>query len=334
LISPFDPLSQANLLLTGNSGIALGSRAARSQPPCVKALKVISRMRGGSQSRLMLGDDRNLWVVKFKNNPQHLRVLANELMATQIAEEIGLPVPVSGIIDVSQSLIEGNPQMYIDRGFSGRELCSSGLQFGSQFAGGMLSGQVTDSLAEEQLLNASNVEQFAGILAFDKWTGNDDCRQVVYRRNGTRPGYSVVFIDQGACFNSGEWIFRDAPLKGVYSRDVVYSSVTGWDSFEPWLSKIENFDPASLGEIAAGIPKEWYGEDTFALNILVERLISRRGRVRDLIQEFRYSSRVPFPNWRSQVTTALPYLLPRCRKRAARQSALIRPVRGIRSANN
>ena len=37
-------------------------------------------MRGGAQSQLMLGVGRKaLWVVKFQNNPQHLRVLANEL---------------------------------------------------------------------------------------------------------------------------------------------------------------------------------------------------------------------------------------------------------------
>jgi hypothetical protein len=79
----------------------------------------------------MLGDDHNLWIAKFKNNPQHLRVLANELIGTRIAEAIGLSVPVSGIIEVSQSIIETNPQLYIDQGPNRRELCSSGLEFGS-----------------------------------------------------------------------------------------------------------------------------------------------------------------------------------------------------------
>ena len=39
-------------------------------------------MRGGAQSQLMLGADGKLWVVKFQNNPQDVRVLANELIAT------------------------------------------------------------------------------------------------------------------------------------------------------------------------------------------------------------------------------------------------------------
>lgn len=152
MFHPLGRSSQTDLSRTVNSGMVRESRSERTPPPCVRAVKVISRMRGGAQSRLMLCDDRNLWIVKFKNNPQHLRVLANELMATQIAGAIGLPVPVSGIIDVSQSLIEENPQLYIDQGSKGRELCSSGLQFGSQFAGGMISRQIVEYLAEEQLL--------------------------------------------------------------------------------------------------------------------------------------------------------------------------------------
>lgn len=102
---------------------------------------------------------------------------------------------MSGIIEVSESLIEGSPQLYIHHGPKGRELRSSGLQFGSQFAGGMISRRPVEYLADEQLLNARNLEQFVGILAFDKWTGNDDYRQVVYQRSGAERGYSAVFID-------------------------------------------------------------------------------------------------------------------------------------------
>ncbi len=51
------------------------------------------------------GADGKLWVVKFKNNPQHLRVLANELIATRLAAAVGLTVPVSDVVEVSEWLI-------------------------------------------------------------------------------------------------------------------------------------------------------------------------------------------------------------------------------------
>ncbi len=43
----------------------------------VTAVQQIRRMRGGAQSHLMLGSDGHLYVVKFQNNPPHIRVLAN-----------------------------------------------------------------------------------------------------------------------------------------------------------------------------------------------------------------------------------------------------------------
>ena len=39
--------------------------------------------------------DDHFYVVKFRNNPQHMRVLANEMLATRLAERAGLPVPVT-----------------------------------------------------------------------------------------------------------------------------------------------------------------------------------------------------------------------------------------------
>ena len=55
----------------------------------VIAIQQIRRMRGGAQSHLMLASDGNLYVVKFRNNPQHIRVLANELLATRLGAAIG-----------------------------------------------------------------------------------------------------------------------------------------------------------------------------------------------------------------------------------------------------
>jgi len=38
---------------------------------------------------LMLGADGHVYVVKFQNNPQHTRVLANELLASRLAAAAG-----------------------------------------------------------------------------------------------------------------------------------------------------------------------------------------------------------------------------------------------------
>lgn len=48
----------------------------------ISAVQHIRRMRGGSQSHLLWASDGNYYVTKFQNNPQHIRVLANEIFAS------------------------------------------------------------------------------------------------------------------------------------------------------------------------------------------------------------------------------------------------------------
>lgn len=254
-------------------------------------------MRGGAQSHLMLGADGNAWVVKFRNNPQHLRVLANELLATRLGAAIGLTVPQCDVVEVSAWLIERTPELEMQLGGGRKERCAPGLQFGSQMVGGLMPGHVADYLPEEQLAEVKNLREFAGALALDKWTCNANGRQALFHRRGREKRYSATFIDQGFCFNAGEWRFVDAPLRGVYARNAVYREVTGWESFEPWLSRIETFAAEKVWEIAETIPPECYEGDAAAIEQLAEKLLERRGRVRDLITGFRESSRQPFPNW-------------------------------------
>ncbi len=271
----------------------------------VVAVQAIRRMRGGAQSQLMLGADGELWVVKFQNNPQHLRVLANELIATKLAEAVGLTVPASDVMEVSDWLIANSPGMHVEMGRH-REPYRAGLQFACRFVGGLMPGQVVDYLPEPQLDEVRNLAEFAGMLALDKWTGNSNGRQAVFARKPRERLYRATFIDQGFCFNAGEWSFPDSPLRGVYMRNRVYAGVTGWQSFEPWLSRMETMKPAKVWSIAEQVPPEWYGGETAMLERLLELLLARRGRVRELIAAFRDSNREPFPMWEKKVTVAVP----------------------------
>jgi hypothetical protein len=263
----------------------------------VLAVQAIRRMRGGAQSQLMLGADGKLWVVKFQNNPQHLRVLANELIATRLAEAVGLTVPVCDVVEVTEWLVANSAEMQVELSRGGRERYKAGLQFGSRFVGGLMPGQVVDYLPEPQLREVRNLAEFAGMLCVDKWAGNCNGRQAVFERKPRERRYRATFIDQGFCFNAGEWTFPDTPLRGVYQRNLVYEDVTGWQSFEPWLSRIEAMQADALWQIAEAVPPEWYGGDTATIERLMEQMLQRRGRVRELIAQFRDSSREPFPMW-------------------------------------
>lgn len=272
----------------------------------VLAVQAIRRMRGGAQSQLMLGSDSRLWVVKFQNNPQHLRVLANEFLASRLAAAVGLSVPHTDVVEVTDWLIANTPTMRFSGLSEEAQPYRAGLQFGSQFVGGLMPGQVLDYLPEPQLEDVRNLNEFAGMLCIDKWTGNSNGRQAVFERRPRERRYRASFIDQGFCFNAGEWSFADAPLRGVYQRNLVYRKVTGWKALEPWLSRVETMQPETVWSIAEQVPPEWYAGDQGALELLLEQLLLRRSRVRELIAAFRDSSRNPFPLWNEGATVTVP----------------------------
>jgi hypothetical protein len=285
------------------------------------AIEHVRRMRGGAQAQLMRCDDEAYYIVKFQNNPQHLKILAKEMLATRLAARLGLIVPQVEVIEVRPEMITYTPDLVIQLGL-GRKPCAAGKQFGSQFPGHPARVAVHDFLPDEQLRGVRNLSDFLGVLVFDKWTCNTNGRQAIFFREPAgqtataasagppdadgdaspvyaAQGYTAMMIDFGFCFNAGEWDFPDAPLRGLYSRHRVYDGVAGMESFEPWLARLEKkITERVLGEEAAQIPPEWYGGDWRALEHLIDRLYRRRERVRELILSARNSGREPFPNWK------------------------------------
>lgn len=253
-------------------------------------------MRGASQPHLLRCEDGENYVVKFQNNPQHVRVLANEMLASRLALLVGLPVPHPAFVDVPPELIARHP-------FHGMQPCrphvAPGLQFGSRFPGAPSQTLVVDFLPDSLLRGMKEMGVvFLGGFVFDKWTCNCDGRQVIFYRGADEEEYSASLIDHGFCFNDGEWNFPDSPIRSLYPRRLVYESVRGLGSFEPFLSRIENLGAAELEASVKEIPAEWCGEDSGRLDRLLERLYERRRRLRQAIVDAKNSPLGPFPNWK------------------------------------
>jgi hypothetical protein len=264
----------------------------------LRAVEQIRRMRGGAQSHLMRCSDGRYYVVKFQNNPQHRRILVNELLGTQLAGRLGLPTPPVAVVDVPAELIRHTTELVIELG-RGKIPCQAGLQFGSRYPGDPRVLSLHDFLPDEQLREVENVHDFAGMLVFDKWTCNTNGRQALFVREAGRESYKALMIDQGFCFNAGEWGFPDAPLRGLYARQRVYEGVTGMESFGPWLERLETrIGESVLDELGKQVPPEWYEDDQEALYRLLEHLLRRRSRVPELLLEAKNSVRQPFPNWK------------------------------------
>jgi hypothetical protein len=263
----------------------------------IAAVQHIRRLRGGSQSQLLRASDGHYYATKLMQNPQHIRVLANEMLATRLGELLGLPVPRVTAIEICDWLIEHSSELRID--LAGSQIVpKAGLHFGSAYAIDPAEPVLFDYLPEALLQQVTNLAAFGRALVLDKWTCNADGRQAVFTRSSkARNAWRAVFIDQGYCFNAGEWTFPDCPLRGVYAKNCVYAHVKGWDAFEPALTRAEEMDIGDIWRIAAEIPEEWYEFDRDGLSRLIETLHNRRSVIRDLITAFRTSSRNPFPLW-------------------------------------
>jgi hypothetical protein len=288
------------------------------------AVEQIRRMRGGAQAHLMRcvatssgpaasptlsssvvagssirrGEESGYYVVKFQNNPQGARILANELLATRLAARIGLPAPPVAVVEVRQELVAHTDDLVMQLG-RGRAPCRAGLQFGSRYPGSPAETVVYDFLPDEQLREVQNLSDFCGMLVFDKWTCNTNGRQAIFFRTAADSRYRAQMIDNGFCFNAGEWNFPDAPLRGIYARHRVYEGVRGIEAFEPWLSRLEErIGEAAVEEAASQIPPVWYEDKADALEKLLEQLLRRRKLVSDLIVAAKKSSAQPFSNWK------------------------------------
>lgn len=274
----------------------------------VQAIRLIRKLRGGAQSHLMECDDRRFYVVKFRNNPQHRRILVNEWISAAFLRYLQISVPDTAIVNVSAEFLEKTPDAYLQLG-SKHLAIEPGWHFGSAFPGDPARMAVYDFIPDLLLDKVVNLADFLGVLVFDKWAANADSRQSVFYRarlrqwvSGadeylTRTGFVANMMDHGYVFNGPHWTFADSPLQGLYFRPSVYQHVRSFDDFQPWLDRVTHFPEEVVDDALKQLPPTWLEGDEDSVKQLMTKLMSRRKRVPDLIRDSTSGRINPFPNW-------------------------------------
>src|SRR5438105_4883929 len=83
---------------------------------CGERGRHIKKMRGGAQSHLIGGDDGCFYVVKFLNNPQHRRILVNELVCSTLLRYLQIACADVALIDVTPEFLSANPLVTLEVG--------------------------------------------------------------------------------------------------------------------------------------------------------------------------------------------------------------------------
>jgi hypothetical protein len=275
----------------------------------VNARRFIRKMRGGAQSHLLEAADDAYYVVKFRNNPQHRRILINELIASEILAHLQIAAPEYSIVGISPEFLAANPEVHIQLG-SRRLDVEPGWHFGSRHPGDPGRMSIYDFIPDALMGQVANVEQFRAILVFDRWVGNADGRQAVFFRAqlqdwltgvGIPPrklGFVVSMIDHGFAFDGPHWNLPESAITGLYPRRIVYEGVKSIEAFDPWLTRVRNFPEELLDRALRRIPREWlHHGDEDALEKMLESLLRRKKRIPELMQDCRSAPGNPFPNW-------------------------------------
>jgi hypothetical protein len=268
------------------------------------AIRHVRKMRGGAQAHLLEADDANWYVVKFRNNPQHWRVLVNEALCATFLDFLKIAAPQTALIQVTGDFLAANPDVSFSLG-SKHVPVAPGWHFGSRYPGDPGRTAVYDFLPDALIAGVVNLEDFRAILVFDKWVGNTDGRQSVFYRalvrreaaQVARPGFVARMIDHGFAFNGPGWDFGDSPIQGIYARHSVYDSVRSLEDFQPWLGQVMHFPEEVIDQAWKRVPSDWIAGDEDALERLLERLYERRARMPELIGACRANRVNPFRNW-------------------------------------
>jgi hypothetical protein len=274
------------------------------------ARRHIRKMRGGAQSHLVEADDGQFYIVKFQNNPQHRRILVNELVASVFLKYLQLSSAEAALIHVGEEFLRANPDVSIELGAS-RVPAATGWQFGSRYPGDPSRVAVYDFVPDTLLHKVRNLSDFLGALVFDKWVSNADGRQAVFFRARVREwlpgaadahaltmGFVALMIDQGFAFNGPDWDFKDSPVQGLYPRKLVYDGVGSLEQFEPWLERVIHFPEEVVDQAYKQVPPEWIPGEQDEFEAMLEHLMRRRKRVPDLISDARRAKHSPFANWK------------------------------------
>ena len=121
---------------------------------------MVRLMRGGTQAQLIQTNDLGFYVVKFINNPQHRRILANEMPSSLLLIHLGLPTPPMPLVSLdARFLLDHRDDVYI-QGKHERISPRPGQHFGSSYPGSPFKDVVYEFLPDVVLSQIVNIEAF------------------------------------------------------------------------------------------------------------------------------------------------------------------------------
>ena len=262
----------------------------------ITAESFVAKLPGGSQAHLLADSGGARYVVKFVNNPQHRRVLINELVSTVMFQALGVPTPPIAVVELSSRFLQANPAVCISKRHESITV-PVGMHFGSQYLG-RLGSEVFNSVPPRAAAGCLvNRRSFAAALVVDQWLCNTDGRQILFRRLPGTIQLEAVMIDHGAALGGYDWRLSESPWWGLYHNPEVYRGLRRFSDIEPWIEAITMLPERAFLDIVAAVPSEWLADDYTEFSAVLDRLWRRKSRLPEMLTSVFRSHASFFPDW-------------------------------------
>jgi len=250
-------------------------------------------MRGGSQSALV-DTDQGFYVVKWRENPQHRRILINEVVCAELLKRLGVASPGWAYVHADRDFIERNPEIRIQHQHRSTAI-EPGWHFGSRFPVDPDHESVYDFLPSNLIDKVANRWDFLKVFVFDVWVDNHDSRQAIFFRAPKR-GFQVEMIDHGHAlgFDGVDWRFNSSSVRRRYpGASGIYASAQSAQHYSRAIAAIQELTRDDLTQLLELLPPEWIGDDKGLLSRQFDRLIDRARRLIELVADTHALGHVP-----------------------------------------
>jgi hypothetical protein len=242
-------------------------------------------MRGGSQAALVDTGD-GYYVVKWRQNPQHRRILINEAVCSELLGRLGVSAPEWAWVHADRAFLDANPEVRIERA-QGHSAIDPGWHFGSRFPVNPSKELVYDFMPPNLMRKVRNRSAFLKMLVFDTWVDNHDGRQAVFFRVPKR-GYRVEMIDHGYSlgFDGLEWGSNSSPVPKPYPGiSDLYACTQSAKVCASSIAAIKQVTRDDLAGLLALVPPEWVEDDGTLIARQFDRIMDRGRRLTESVAD-------------------------------------------------
>jgi hypothetical protein len=216
-------------------------------------VRVIKRLKGGSQPVLIHASDGFFYVIKFVDNLQGSNVAFNECMGMELYRACGLPGPGWSPVWASDEFIDRNPDCWYLTP-DGPRRPQAGWCFGSRFLG-LQEAPLREILSGGDFKRIRNRTDFWKARLLDGLCQHADNRQALFLEDES--GWlDAYFIDHGHLFGGPQGAAKPVMATSRYLDNRIYPCLTAArrKEIERSICSVNRLD---LMRIVQDLPVEW-----------------------------------------------------------------------------